>query len=1261
MRSCCGCVSVRRTVTTSIYPPQTFEDQRTSLRRLAVYGLVATLVAGLAAGAVMLTPLSNTARGLTFHSLVVDRGSLLTVAPGATASVTLRYRNSGFTTWERGVSGARVELAVKGDSVEFAKAGMAVGWLSENRIATTDESSVPPGAVGTFTFTVRAPTALGVYRIPVQLVVDGVTWLEDQGTFVVVASDFGFHSELIDQSRHPVLRAGETSAPITVKLRNTGTRDWVRGKADQQVNLGVESGGALKALAVGWPSADRVAIQNEAIVSPGDSATFAFRVRAPSTAGTYALQLRPVVDGVTWLEGDAVMSLITVMGASGQVQPQSGATLSFTSSASASASDVSAGGAASITAAVTSSAATDALVGVEIYTPGGATLAFQKWFDVQSFAPGVPRAYPVTWQVPTTAALGTYTISIRAYAPGWTAVLSSKDAAASFAVVAPVVSAPTATNAPAATSASATSPAGTPPPSAAIVIAGQDQSGAANKRPSPNPTPRPSFTMSATVAPATINPLGSVDLIASFTSTTATTVNLIVAIYAPGASLAAHQRSITGQSFGAGQQRSYLVTWQVPSGAVLGTYRVAVGAYSPDWATEYSWNNSAVTFTVASPPPATPAPTATPRPTFTQSATVTPATVATGASVSITASFTSAVAATAIVSIYVFAPGGTTQLNQQYFENQVFAAGQQRTYTVSWPVPTSAELGAYVIKLGTFPPGWSGLHYSWTDPAGTFNVTAPVATPTPTPAPTPVPTPVPTVVPTPVPTIAPTPAPTAVPTPVPTPARPTFVQSATVAPTSLNRGGTVSITASFTSAVAATAIVSIYVFAPGGTTQLNQQYFENQVFSAGQQRIYTVSWTVPAAAVTGAYVIKLGTFPPGWSGVHYSWTDPAGTFTVTSTATPTPAPTATPTAPPTPTPAPSPTTPPSFSGLHVQGNRIVNGAGQPVMLRGVNRMGMEYSCVQGKGLMDGPLTQASVDAYKTWGINVVRVPLNEHCWVGVEGSPSGAAYQQGVETYVNLLVANGIYAMLDLQWSAPAGQSANELDGMPNTSYSRSFWSSVASRFKNNPSVLFDLFNEPRPNRAVNDATDDAARRQWECWRDGGAACEAIQDTSRPGGSLTGAQTVGMQALVDAVRATGAQNVIVLSGIQWANTIWSSASRNILTYKPNDPIGQLVASVHIYDNTWCRDVACYDREMAPVAAQMPVVIGEFGHRGGDVAFLNTLMQWGDAHGVGYLAWTWALGDSSGFSQLMLITNYNGTPNQYGQVLKSRLAQLGLVP
>lgn len=126
-----------------------------------------------------------------------------------------------------------------------------------------------------------------------------------------------------------------------------------------------------------------------------------------------------------------------------------------------------------------------------------------------------------------------------------------------------------------------------------------------------------------------------------------------------------------------------------------------------------------------------------------------------------------------------------------------------------------------------------------------------------------------------------------------------------------------------------------------------------------------------------------------------------------------------------PTPSPTTTATGGPSGpapeLKVSGNRIVTASGKPYRLLGVDRSSGEYACVQGKGLWDGgPVDQASVDAMKTWNIHAVRVPLNEECWLGLNGSPKGAAYQQGVKDYVNLLVANGITPILDLHWTRGA-------------------------------------------------------------------------------------------------------------------------------------------------------------------------------------------------------------------------------------------------
>src|SRR5258706_12157021 len=92
-------------------------------------------------------------------------------------------------------------------------------------------------------------------------------------------------------------------------------------------------------------------------------------------------------------------------------------------------------------------------------------------------------------------------------------------------------------------------------------------------------------------------------------------------------------------------------------------------------------------------------------------------------------------------------------------------------------------------------------------------------------------------------------------------------------------------------------------------------------------------------------------------------------------------------------------TPASIQGLHVSGNKILNGANQTVRLLGVNRSGGEYMCVQGHGIWDGPADAASIQAMLTWKINAVRIPLNEDCWLAINGvnpAYSGVTYQKTV-------------------------------------------------------------------------------------------------------------------------------------------------------------------------------------------------------------------------------------------------------------------------
>lgn len=339
-----------------------------------------------------------------------------------------------------------------------------------------------------------------------------------------------------------------------------------------------------------------------------------------------------------------------------------------------------------------------------------------------------------------------------------------------------------------------------------------------------------------------------------------------------------------------------------------------------------------------------------------------------------------------------------------------------------------------------------------------------------------------------------------------------------------------------------------------------------------------------------------------------------------------------------------------------------------MVLRGVNRSGTEYLCAQDLGIAEGPIDQASIAAILSWRANAVRIPLNEHCWLGIDdGAPTpnyvGEVYRRTIESYARLLVANGIYVILDLHWSAPAGQNADRLQPMPNNSYSAEFWTSVANRFKDDGRVVFDLFNEPVPNNNQNDVTDDAARRSWECWRDGGtASCDETLTLGTHSSAMSASQTVGMQALVNAVRATGAANVILLGGIQWANTLWSSATRNWLTYRPADPLGNLAAAVHVYPGSWCVSVSCYGMEIAPIASQVPVIAGELGILGCDTvnaSWLSTLMSWLDGRNAGYLAWTWDIphGGHDPCADVKLLLSYDGTPTPYGEIVRTHLRSL----
>ena len=313
-----------------------------------------------------------------------------------------------------------------------------------------------------------------------------------------------------------------------------------------------------------------------------------------------------------------------------------------------------------------------------------------------------------------------------------------------------------------------------------------------------------------------------------------------------------------------------------------------------------------------------------------------------------------------------------------------------------------------------------------------------------------------------------------------------------------------------------------------------------------------------------------------------------------------------------------------------------------------------------------------------WHANAVRVPINEDCWLGINGVPaqySGAAYRSAIQQWVAALNSAGLVAIVDLQLTAPGSFESTAQWPMADEDHSPLVWQQIAELFANEPSVIFDLYNEPFLGGSPPSAAD------WQCWESG---CETSFNTCKtnPGAPCAQVtyQTAGMQQLVDTVRDAGARQPIMIEGLNYATDLCAPIQGATigtpcawLSYRPTDPLNRLIASFHTYNWTACSSLSCWNSQIAPVARAVPIVNGEFGESDCSAQFMNGFMTWADSHNVSYLAYAWEApnqGDPptchpspNGHNvnvNLKLLSNWSGVPstrNPQGQAFADHLAAL----
>ncbi len=320
--------------------------------------------------------------------------------------------------------------------------------------------------------------------------------------------------------------------------------------------------------------------------------------------------------------------------------------------------------------------------------------------------------------------------------------------------------------------------------------------------------------------------------------------------------------------------------------------------------------------------------------------------------------------------------------------------------------------------------------------------------------------------------------------------------------------------------------------------------------------------------------------------------------------------------------------------LKVAGPRILDSKNRPVRLRGVNAASLEWTS-DGQG----HILQTVNVAIRDWHANIIRLPLSQDRWFGKapEQTDGGKAYRELIRQVVEECATRHCYIILDLHWSDcnEWGRNIGQ-HSMPDLN-SVAFWRHVASVYANNPAVLFDLYNEPH----------DVS---WDAWLKGGMI---LDKPNQRGAVAKNYQCVGMQELLDTIRATGARNVVIAGGLDWAYDFSGILAGRQLS----DPKGNgVIYANHCYDNKG-DSVYAWIAKMEQATAKLPVIVSEFGGNSGPSKrvpadnWLLHVLQAIDDHQWSYTAW-----DLHPAAGPALISDWNYTPSpRYGVFVKLALA------
>lgn len=254
----------------------------------------------------------------------------------------------------------------------------------------------------------------------------------------------------------------------------------------------------------------------------------------------------------------------------------------------------------------------------------------------------------------------------------------------------------------------------------------------------------------------------------------------------------------------------------------------------------------------------------------------------------------------------------------------------------------------------------------------------------------------------------------------------------------------------------------------------------------------------------------------------------------------------------------------------IAGPDLLTKDGRKLLLQGVAICGLEWDD------KEEHLETSFEKAIGDWRANVIRLAVHNTFWFGnakkaKNGEKAGSdaaradVYRKRIDALIDYANERGCYVVLDLhEYKAPTETHA-------------AFWRDAAARYANRPGVMFGLLNE-------------AHDISWDEWRNGGkleagGAADAIAENTE---AADVKRSIGHQKLIEIIRETGAKNVVVAGGLDWAYDL----SGILDGYELNDPNGNgVLYDTHIYP--WKSD---WEGKALAARRKHAVFVGEVGCR-----------------------------------------------------------------